>query len=235
LKPGPLDSDLAGLLGLDSSACKWKLSRIKQVHGGNVVVDFVGAGGSAGTAGSAVYEGTAGCEGASIPEGDAGYGEVAIPEGDAILSREHGNCLLVVTADCMSIALASQEGIYGAVHAGWRGLVAGVIENAIDRMYGYGVSKVFAAIGPSIGKCCYKFSRNDTFPLVKRYGESVIGSDSNGKDTVDIHAAAIQAIEQSGAELFWRSVECTYCSGRYYSYRRGDRLSRQGMFVWKDS
>ncbi len=226
LKLGRLDPSLAGLIGLDSSAREWKLSRIRQVHGGDVVVDFATSGEAAVYAGHAVYE-------EDPPEVIAAKEDAPIPEGDAILSREHGNCLLIVTADCMSIALGSPEGIYGAVHAGWRGLLAGVVENAIGAMYVYGASRVVAAIGPSIGKCCYEFSHNDALPLVGRYGESVISSNSTGKETVDLHAAATQAIEQSGAELFWRSEECTYCSGGYYSYRRGDGLSRQGMFVWR--
>lgn len=235
LESGPLDPGIAKLLGLDNSARKWRVSRVRQVHGGDVVVDSA----SVGVATDTVWDAVTGMAvdfRRATDSGETMTPAVSVcPEGDAILSREYGNCLLIVTADCMSIALGSPEGIYGAVHAGWRGLVAGVIENAIDRMYDYGASKVVAAIGPSIGKCCYEFSRNDASQLIDRYGESVMSLSSDGKDTVNLHSAAIQAIEKSGAELLWSSEDCTYCSGKYYSYRRGDGASRQGMFVWRDS
>ena len=235
LKSGALGPGITKLLGLDSSAHKWRVSRVRQVHGGDVVIDAAGVGVATDIVRDAVTGSAVDFRRATDSGEDMTPRVSVCPEGDAILSREYGNCLLIVTADCMSISLGSPEGIYGAVHAGWRGLVAGVIENAIDRMYGYGASKVVAAIGPSIGKCCYEFSRNDASQLIDKYGESVMSSSSDGKDTVDLHSAAIQAIEESGAELLWNSEDCTYCSGKYYSYRRGDGASRQGMFVWRDS
>ena len=235
LRSGPVVSELAGLLGLRGSAGGWTLSRLRQVHGGDVVLDTtvpVGNGHTAacspsGNSGLTVVAGGSGAPG--IVSGDA------IATGDAIVSGDYRKCLTILVADCIPVALAAPEGVYGAVHAGWKGLAAGVIENAINTIRSCGASDVYAAIGPSIGKCCYEFSREDAMPLVRRYGESVMSTGSAGRETLDLRAAAGAAIERSGAQLSWRSEECTYCSGRYFSYRRGDGVSRQGMFVWRDS
>src|SRR5674476_1670641 len=66
-----------------------------------------------------------------------------------------GTALCVLTADCAAIALASAEGVCSAVHAGWRGLVAGVVEAAVTAMRDLGASDVTASLGPCIHAPCY--------------------------------------------------------------------------------
>ena len=79
-------------------------------------------------------------------------------EADALVSAASSTALAVLTADCASIALGSPEGVFGAVHAGWRGLVDGVVERAVKAMRDNGATEVVAALGPCIGPECYEFS-----------------------------------------------------------------------------
>ncbi len=82
------------------------------------------------------------------------------PEADAIVSNEPGLALVVLVADCVPILIADpQTGAAAVVHAGWRGTSAGVASAAIDglrREFGSAPEVLVAAIGPSIGPCCYE-------------------------------------------------------------------------------
>ena len=78
--------------------------------------------------------------------------------GDALVSDSPRCALVVLTADCASIALGSGEGVFGVVHAGWRGLAGGVVEAAVAAMRTMGATRVVGALGPCIHAGCYEFS-----------------------------------------------------------------------------
>lgn len=86
------------------------------------------------------------------------------PEGDAIVSNAPGLVLSVQVADCVPILLAdAQTGVVAAVHAGWRGTCAGVARAAVSAMtreFAADPGDLLAAIGPSIGPCCYTVGQN---------------------------------------------------------------------------
>ena len=87
--------------------------------------------------------------------------EVAIiPEADVVMSDHRGIVAAVQVADCVPLLMADpRSGAVAAVHAGWRGTLAGVAAAAVDRMtreFGTRASDLIAAIGPSIGPCCYE-------------------------------------------------------------------------------
>ncbi|HTS13796.1 MAG TPA: peptidoglycan editing factor PgeF [Candidatus Limnocylindrales bacterium] len=83
-----------------------------------------------------------------------------VPSGDALMTREPGVLLTVQTADCVPILLAdSAKRVVAAVHSGWRGTLQRIAEKAIGRMrmeFGTRPEDLLAAIGPSIGECCYE-------------------------------------------------------------------------------
>ncbi|HEX6476508.1 MAG TPA: polyphenol oxidase family protein, partial [Acidimicrobiales bacterium] len=101
-------------------------------------------------------------------------------EGDALVSDHPGACLAVFTADCAPVALASPEGVIGAVHAGWRGLAAGVIGSAAEVMRTLGASRIVAGLGPCIHAECYEFSPRDLDPVVARLGPAVRARTATG-------------------------------------------------------
>ena len=80
-------------------------------------------------------------------------------EGDALVTRQPGVMVSIRTADCLPILLADERtGAAAAVHAGWRGSAARIVQVTLERMrreFGTEASEVYAAIGPGIGGCCY--------------------------------------------------------------------------------
>ncbi|MGI4799273.1 MAG: peptidoglycan editing factor PgeF [Janthinobacterium lividum] len=79
------------------------------------------------------------------------------PRADALVTARPGIALGVITADCTPVLLADEEaGVVGAVHAGWRGALAGVLEATVDAMRVLGATRIVAAIGPSIRQRSYE-------------------------------------------------------------------------------
>lgn len=159
----------------------------------------------------------------------AGAGRV----GDAMVSSEAGACLAVFSADCATLALASPEGVIGVAHAGWRGLVAGVIEAALSAMSEQGASEVHALVGPCIRPGCYEFSPAHLDLVAARYGDGVRSLASSGRPALDVMAAVACALERGGAELDGSDPACTACSGRHYSHRGGRDGARQATVIWR--
>ena len=97
-----------------------------------------------------------------------------LPEGDALVGASAGVILTIRTADCVPVLLvAPHVRAVAAVHAGWRGMAAGVIANAIAALharYGAGPSEIRAGIGPAIGACCYEFGAEHLSAFVAAFG-----------------------------------------------------------------
>lgn len=142
----PAPPDGAGVSRLESSAAAWtqaaaalgaslpQVMTVHQVHGRGIRVLRQGA------------VGPGACD--------------EHPEADAIVSNVTGLVLAVKVADCVPVLIADPEtGAAGAVHAGWRGTCARVVDAAIDAMareFGSRPRDLFVALGPSIGPCCYE-------------------------------------------------------------------------------
>jgi polyphenol oxidase len=143
-----------------------------------------------------------------------------------------GPVLAIHTADCAPVALVSPEGILGAVHAGWRGLQAGIVEATVAQMRTEGASTVRAVLGPCIHAECYEFGTEDLERLVARLGPQVRGQTSNGRPAFDAPAAVERALRRAGVDSPDVVPVCTACDTRFFSYRaRGDD-GRQAMLVW---
>jgi copper oxidase (laccase) domain-containing protein len=164
----------------------------------------------------------------------AGDVSVPAPSGDALVSADPTAGLLVLTADCASIALGSPEGVFAAVHAGWRGLAAGVIEAAAAAVREAGASAVIGSLGPCIHAECYAFSSPDLSPLVVRYGDTVRGVTSAGGLALDLPAAVRAALAVAGVTEVPGIDRCTACDERYFSHRARGDTGRQALIVWRD-
>jgi purine-nucleoside/S-methyl-5'-thioadenosine phosphorylase / adenosine deaminase len=156
-----------------------------------------------------------------------GYLDASVrwPEGDALLTDEPGRPVIAHGADCLTAALVAGDGSrLAVVHAGWRGLVAGVLETAAGR-----VGPGFAAfVGPGAGVCCYEVGDDVTGPLRERFGDDVV---SGGR--ADLAAAARRALETAGAGEVVTSGLCTICDAdRFHSHRRdGAGSGRQAVIA----
>lgn len=153
-----------------------------------------------------------------------GPGELG--DADAIVVTEPGLPVTVATADCVPVII---EGDVGAavVHAGWRGIVAGVIPAALDAMESNGVKPRRAAIGPGIGPCCYEVGDDVTSQLPAHAGETTWGSRS-----VDLPGAVAT---QLGRIVSYRSQVCTFTESTLNSYRRDHTKQRQVAVAWLPS
>ena len=152
------------------------------------------------------------------------------PEGDALATRRPGLGLIVLGADCLPVLLwRRDEPAVAAAHAGWRGLVGGVLAAAV-RALGR-PERVGAAIGPGIGPCCYPVSAEVRERFATAFGEAVVRPPA-----VDLAAAARAALAAEGVEdAAIATVDaCTSCEqDRFYSFRRdGEACGRQGGLVW---
>ena len=145
-------------------------------------------------------------------------------EGDALFGDVQDLALSVVTADCVPVLLAGPNGL-AAVHAGWRGLVSGVIPAALEKLGGAET----AWIGPTIGSCCYEVGEEvaEQFPA-----EAVI---PGPKPHLDLVAAA--RLQLKGVEDVRVVGICTRCAAdELYSYRReGKGVGRNVGFIWRRS
>ncbi len=156
-------------------------------------------------------------------------------EGDALVAPAGSAAVLaVLTADCASVALSGDDGSFAAVHAGWRGLVAGVVDRAVEALVAGGATQVAAALGPCVHPECYAFSPDDVDAVARTLGPGVRGRAADGGPALDLPAAVAAALERSGTVLAAHVDRCTACSGRDFSHRARCDRGRQALVVWSD-
>jgi hypothetical protein len=148
---------------------------------------------------------------------------------DGLWSDEPGRAMLLLTADCLPIAVARVETERPAVeilHAGWRGLLAGLVGAGVRAL---GARGLHAAIGPGIGPCCYEVGDEVAAPFREAFGDDVV---RDGK--LDLWTAAERALRAAGVEHVDRFDLCTSChADRFFSHRRDrGKTGRQGVIAY---
>jgi len=163
----------------------------------------------------------------------ASPGAGAGAEGDGLVSSAPGTALAVFTADCAPIALTSAEGVIGVAHAGWRGLVAGIVERTADRMRALGAGEISGALGPCIHAECYEFSAADLDRVAGVLGDGVRGRTVAGAPALDMQAGVRAVLERAGVMLAHDADVCTACAAAdYFSHRARAESERQATVVW---
>ncbi len=140
-------------------------------------------------------------------------GAEPFPKSDGLVTSSRGRALTLLTADCLPVAMAAADGSRLALlHAGWRGIEAGVIEAGVAVVG----TEAVAAIGPGAGPCCYEVGEDVAGPLTRRFGEDVV---RDGR--ADLWLCAERALRTSGVDQVAVAGECTICTeDRYFSHRR---------------
>ncbi|MCB0977239.1 MAG: polyphenol oxidase family protein [Acidimicrobiales bacterium] len=157
-------------------------------------------------------------------------GEHAGAEADAAVTVVPDAPIAVQTADCAPVLLEG-EGAVGVVHAGWRGLVAGVIEETAQTMTDLGHPPLRARLGPCIRARCYEFGVEEMSEVASRYGPKVVSTTAWGTPALDL-AAAIRAA-CSWLEVPLHDVAtCTACSSTHWSHRARGDVARQTLVAW---
>jgi copper oxidase (laccase) domain-containing protein len=136
----------------------------------------------------------------------------------------------VVTADCAPIVLANDRAV-AVVHAGHRGLAAGVVEAAVARIRAAGEGEVHAFLGPCIRPARYEFGPADLARLVDVFGPGVASRTDDGKPAFDIPEAVRIALDRAGVARVDDCGICTAVTPDYFSYRRDGATGRQATIA----
>lgn len=139
-------------------------------------------------------------------------------EGDALLSTQQGLWLEIRTADCVPVLIADPvRRAVAAIHAGWRGTAARIVAEAIEQLVDAGSRRadLLAAIGPSIGACCFEVGKNvaDHFPDDRIHRDPRPHVDLIEANRRQLIGAGVQRIDALG--------RCTHCDAEtFHSFRR---------------
>lgn len=197
------------LAGEDGQRDGWKMVTLRQVH--SAVVRVVGR--------EALDDSLETAEGK------------AVLEGDGLMTDTPGVMLAVGTADCVPVLVVDvAKRVVAAFHAGWRGTVAGIAEQGVAGVlgqYGSRVEDLVAAVGPSIGACCYAVGKEVRAEFGARYGyaEELFTQVGSGMH-VDLWEANRRQLLSAGlgAEQIAVIGECSACAisdgeRKYFSHR----------------
>ena len=160
------------------------------------------------------------------------------PEADAVVTDAPGQLAGIVTADCVPVLLVARAPrVVAAVHAGWRGAAAGVLEAAVDRLHAefdVPAEALEAAIGPAVGPCCYEVGAEVRDAFRARTGRltATAWQEASARFRVDLRAVARLLLAASGVTTVATLGPCTACGSGYASYRRdGPGAGRQLSFA----
>jgi YfiH family protein len=152
-------------------------------------------------------------------------------EGDGLWTDEPGIPMTALTADCLPIAIVRTHGAprLALLHAGWRGLLAGIVEAGAGAICGPDGGALRGIVGPAIGPCCSEVGDEVAEPFAARFGADVL----RGR-MLDLWTSAELALREAGVEHVERVDLCTACNPElFFSHRReGGTTGRQGLIAY---
>ena len=157
-------------------------------------------------------------------------------QADACIARHRGAVCVVMTADCLPILLCDEAGtVVAAVHAGWKGLAAGVIEATVNAME-VAPHRLIAWLGPAIGQEAFEVGAEVRAAFIAhqaRAAEAFVAHGGQGKYHADLYLLARQRLEALGIRKVSGGNYCTYRQkDKFFSYRRDGVTGRMGTFIW---
>lgn len=162
---------------------------------------------------------------------DANIGATA----DGAWTNKRDIVLAVLTADCMPIFICDKAGTKIALlHAGWRGLLTGVIESSVAALRTPG-NQLMAYLGPGIGAEVYEVGLDVYEAFLKHNPAAATAFCSSREDhwLANMYLLARQRLQSLGIEDITGGEHCTYLEGdRFYSYRRDRQTGRMASLVW---
>lgn len=216
---------------------------LRQVHGSDVfdadrgvVIDARGDKHD-GIAPSSAQPGLGGARAARLAEGC--LPTAVSPQADAAITLQPDRVLAIMTADCLPVVMASEDGTaLGVAHAGWRGLAQGVLENTLDalRKRRPGIKAWRAWVGPGITQAHFEVGDEVYQAFVAQDAASAlyfVSKESGRKWLADLPSLARHKLARAGVGQIELSGECTYArSDLYYSYRRDGATGRLATVAW---
>lgn len=154
---------------------------------------------------------------------------------DAAYARQPGQVCVVMTADCLPVLFCDRAGsVVAAAHAGWRGLLAGVLEATITAM-GAAPGDLLAWLGPAIGPQAFEVGDEVRAAFVAHDPAAGVAfaAHTPGKWLADIELLARQRLAQAGVTAIYGGGMCTVSDPeRFFSYRRDGQTGRMAALVW---
>ncbi len=156
-------------------------------------------------------------------------GEALPLDADGHATAARGIGAVVLAADCLPVALGGGRGV-AMLHAGWRGLAAGVLEQGVRALREIGGrGPLVAAIGPGAGVCCYEVGPEVHAAFAAHDASSPFRED----DRLDLRAIARERLLAAGVGTVLDVQACTICDERFFSHRRqGGQAGRQAGVAW---
>ena len=156
------------------------------------------------------------------------------PEGDGLVTQRQGHALMMMTADCLPVVLGDAAGTEVAnLHAGWRGLANGIIENTVAAMQN---PPAWAWLGAAISQPCFEIGAEVKDAFCSKYSalESAFkAGEKEGKHYADLYAIARYILREQGVEVVTGGDQCSYSQPEaYFSYRRNAQTGRMATFVF---
>ncbi|WP_058529635.1 peptidoglycan editing factor PgeF [Legionella londiniensis] len=153
---------------------------------------------------------------------------------DAAITRNSVFPLAIMTADCLPVLLCDRKGTeIAAIHAGWRGLASGIIENTIEKMNNK-TDSLLAWIGPAICQSCFEVGEDVRRNFKNRYTYAdQIFRERGDKKLADLPRMAELILNQLGVYAVYHAGLCTYeLHETFYSYRRQGLTGRMATLIW---
>lgn len=153
---------------------------------------------------------------------------------DAAITRSSAHPLVILTADCIPITLCSKNGDeIAAIHAGWRGLFNGIVENTLAKMQ-TNTKRIMAWIGPCICQRCYEVGSEVYQVFTQKYATTQSAFiPTNGKWLANLSKLAEIILNLQGVEDVYPSNLCTFEeANELFSYRRSSQTGRIATLIW---
>ncbi len=151
---------------------------------------------------------------------------VVSPKGDGLVTHTPGRAVVAFGSDCVPVVIARADGSgVGVCHAGWRGLLGGVVEHTVERLGG---GDLRAAVGPCAGPAAYEVGADVAEPLRERFGPAALRGPN-----ADLATCAAIALQRAGVGSVDIAGLCTMTDAeRFFSYRRdGTACGRQAVIA----
>jgi len=174
-------------------------------------------------------------------ESDVESTREAQKKADGVYTQLPGIPLVIMTADCMPILICNREGTeIAAVHAGWRGLAAGIIEKVLGQ---FTTEDLLVLLGPAIDVCHYEvdslvrreFDCTASFTPSNTPLKSADHSSKKDHWMFDLYHEASRQLRSLGVNEITMQRHCTYCDDSLYSFRRDGQTGRFASLIWKSS
>ncbi|MCG5498428.1 peptidoglycan editing factor PgeF [Ectothiorhodospira variabilis] len=159
------------------------------------------------------------------------------PKADASITRTPGLACVVLTADCLPVLFCDRSGQQvAAAHAGWRGLVAGVLESTVEA-FDCPPMDVIAWLGPCIGPQAFEVGPEVRQAFIDHdpSADTAFAPSPQGRWLADLHRLARRRLQDCGVTQITGNQACTHSQPeRFYSYRRDGETGRMASLIWLD-